>query len=119
MFPAMHTTTTRPDRPAQPLAGLFRGFAEPSRLRILMALRDGEKSVSELCDATGLTQSNVSNHLACLLGCRIVTREARGRFAWYRLAGDRVEALLALGEEIAGASAGGGACCPVCGSAPW
>ncbi|NUQ83710.1 MAG: winged helix-turn-helix transcriptional regulator [Anaerolineales bacterium] len=47
-------------------AKLFRGFADPSRLSILEALRESECTVSDLVQTTGLTQPNVSNHLACL-----------------------------------------------------
>jgi DNA-binding transcriptional ArsR family regulator len=100
-------------------ATLFRGFADPSRLRIVEALRPGERTVTELCEATGLTQSNVSNHLACLLGCHLVHREQRGRFAYYTLADERIEALLSLGGEIAEGVGAGTTCCPVCGSKPW
>jgi DNA-binding transcriptional ArsR family regulator len=98
-------------------ARLFRGFAEPSRLLIAHALCHGERTVSEICEETGLTQPNASNHLACLLGCGLVSREPRGRFAYYRLADDRIEALLTLGEEIASGVQEGAECCPVCGSA--
>ena len=86
---------------------------------ILDALRGGEKPVSAICRATGLTQPNVSNHLACLLGCRLVDREQRGRFVYYRLADERIEALLSLGEEIAAGIGEGGRCCPICGSDSW
>jgi DNA-binding transcriptional ArsR family regulator len=98
---------------------LFRGLAEPSRLSILDALRGGERTVGEIGEATGLTQPNTSNHLACLLGCRLVERERRGRFAYYRLADERIDALLQLGEEVASGIPGAGECCPVCGSGPW
>jgi DNA-binding transcriptional ArsR family regulator len=97
-------------------AHLFRSFAEPSRLLIVDALRDGERTVSEICEATGLSQPNASNHLACLLGCRLVERESRGRFAYYSLADSRVTALLALAEELLPGRGEGAACCPVCGS---
>jgi DNA-binding transcriptional ArsR family regulator len=116
---------THTSMPAIPLpsveskARLFRGFAEPSRLLILEALRDGEKTVSDICQATGLTQPNASNHLACLLGCRLVDREQRGRFAFYRLADGRIDALLSLGEEMTSGTGAGPACCPVCGSESW
>lgn len=103
----------------QPKATLFRGFADPSRLRIVEALRSGERTVTELCGATGLTQPNVSNHLACLLGCRLVHREQRGRFAYYALADERIEALLSLAEDVAGGLEAGASCCPVCGSEQW
>ena len=47
-------------------AKLFRGFADTSRLSILDALREGERTVSDLVQTTGFTQPNVSNHLSCL-----------------------------------------------------
>lgn len=81
-------------------AKLFRGLSDPSRLAILDAVGDEPRSVTEVCEITGLSQPNVSNHLACLLGCGLVAREQRGRFAYYQLADPRVAALLALGDEI-------------------
>ena len=102
-----------------PKAELFRGFAEPSRLLIIEALRAGPKTVSEICASTGLTQSNASNHLACLLGCGLVARQQIGRFAQYRLASDRIEALLALGDDIVSGASPARPCCPICGSNPW
>jgi ArsR family transcriptional regulator, cadmium/lead-responsive transcriptional repressor len=51
-------------------AKLFRGFSDPSRLSILDALQNGAPTVSEIVTETGLTQSNVSNHLACLRAAR-------------------------------------------------
>jgi DNA-binding transcriptional ArsR family regulator len=110
-------TSTPPS--VEPKARLFRGFAEPSRLLIAEALRSGERTVSEICQATGLSQPNASNHLACLLGCRLVSREPRGRFVYYRLADDRIDALLSLGEEIASGAGVDEECCPVCGSQSW
>lgn len=87
-------------------AKLFRGFSDPSRLSILESLREGPLSVGELVDATGLSQSNTSNHLACLLDCGLVEREQQGRRAIYRL-GDGVDALLAQVDELLGGSAQG------------
>lgn len=81
-------------------AKLFRGFADPSRLSILESLREEARSVSQIVEMTGLTQSNASNHLACLLDCGLVEREQRGRFAYYQLADWRVGDLLATGDEI-------------------
>lgn len=75
-------------------AKLFRGFADPSRLSILEALREGEKTVSELVAATGLSQSNVSNHLACLRDCGLVSTRPEGRFAVYSLSDAAVDDLL-------------------------
>jgi DNA-binding transcriptional ArsR family regulator len=81
-------------------AKLFRGFADPSRLSILEALRQGERTVSDLVQATGLTQSNLSNHLSCLRDCGLVTPRQQGRFSYYSLSDDRVASLLLLADEL-------------------
>lgn len=81
-------------------AKLFRGFADPSRLSILEALREGERTVSDLVEATGFTQPNVSNHLSCLRDCGLVTARQQGRFAYYSLSDERVARLLLLADEL-------------------
>jgi ArsR family transcriptional regulator, cadmium/lead-responsive transcriptional repressor len=93
-------------------AKLFRGFADPSRLSILESVREGARSVTEIVKISGLTQSNVSNHLACLLDCGLVEREQRGRFAFYRLADPRVGQFLSLGDAILTDVARGVYVCP-------
>jgi len=65
--------TPRYDLPLK--AKLFRGLGDPSRLGILETLRTGSMSVGQLVLATGLSQPNVSNHLARLHGCGLVVRE--------------------------------------------
>jgi len=83
-------------------AKLFRGFADPSRLSIMETLRDGEMTVTEIVETTGLGQSNISNHLACLRDCGLVTAEQDGRYVRYRLSDPRVEQLLAHADELLG-----------------
>ena len=81
-------------------AKLFRGFADPSRLAILDSLRDGPLTVGEIAETTNLSQSNASNHLACLFECGLVTREQRGKFVAYSLADERVAALLEMADGV-------------------
>ena len=81
-------------------ARLFRGFADPSRLAILEALRRGPLTVTEVVQTTGLTQSNVSNHLGCLRDCGLVASEQKGRYVRYRLSDERVARLLNLADEL-------------------
>lgn len=81
-------------------AKLFRGFGDPSRLAILEALRGGPLTVGEIVQATGLSQSNVSNHLGCLRDCGLVTSEQNWRYVTYHLSDDRVGDLLALAESL-------------------
>ena len=86
-------------------AKLYRGFSDGSRLSILEALRGGTLSVSEIVEATGLSQSNVSNHLACLLDCGLVSREQEGRYVYYQLSDPRVADLLELADSVLAAVA--------------
>ncbi|GMA60330.1 metalloregulator ArsR/SmtB family transcription factor [Alicyclobacillus fastidiosus] len=81
-------------------AKFFRGLADASRLALLLALREGEKNVTTLIEETGLTQSNVSGHLACLKDCGLVESRQEWRNVYYRLADERVEGLLRAADEI-------------------
>ncbi|HSG48700.1 MAG TPA: metalloregulator ArsR/SmtB family transcription factor [Longimicrobiales bacterium] len=110
----MTATSVEPRLPAG-RAKLFHGLAEPSRLRILYALADGPLNVSEVVERTGLTQPNASNHLACLLGCGLVSRSREGRFSYYRHADEDVTTLLAVADRIVSDSASTILECPHCG----
>lgn len=61
------------------IASWFRTLAEPSRLKILRALEEGdEMNISELVEATGLTQANVSRHVQSLVDAGMVGRRKEG-----------------------------------------
>ena len=81
-------------------AKLFRGFSDPSRLSILEVLRSGPMSVGEVVASTGYAQSNVSSHLACLYECGLVSRRQQGKYVYYSLSDERVEAILRLGDSL-------------------
>ena len=81
-------------------ARLFRGFSDMSRLSILEVLRDGPLPVGCIVEKTGLSQSNVSNHLRCLLDCDLVVLTPQGRYTLYQLSDQRVAALLGLADEL-------------------
>ena len=68
------------------VAARFKVLGEPARLQILNALRSGELTVTELIDATGLGQANVSKHLQLLHAHGFVARRKEGLFAYYELA---------------------------------
>lgn len=81
-------------------AKLFRGFSDTSRLTILEVLRAEPLTVSAIVERTGLSQSNVSNHLACLRDCDLVTSSQHGRYTSYQLSDGRVDALLGLADAL-------------------
>lgn len=85
---------------AEVLARFFRGLDDPTRVLILESLLDGEKNVSELVELVGSLQARVSSHLGCLRWCGYVTTRRDGRNVYYRLADDRVRALLRIAQEL-------------------
>jgi DNA-binding transcriptional ArsR family regulator len=68
------------------VAERFKALADPARVRLLSVLRDGERSVGELVELTGLTQANVSKHLARLHHLGFVARHRDGVHILYRVA---------------------------------
>jgi len=68
------------------VAERFKALADRARVRLLNALRDGERSVGELVGDTGLTQANASKHLARLHQLGFVTRRRDGMHTFYGLA---------------------------------
>jgi len=89
------------------IAERFKALAEPARLRILNALRDGERTVSELMEETGFGQANISKHLQMLHSLGFVERRKEGLFVHYRLADESVFQLcdIVCGRLAAEASA--------------
>lgn len=72
----------------QQVAEYFDVLAEPMRLRILNLLRNEEKCVQELVDATAMSQANVSKHLKVMLQAGILSRRTEGTSAFYSVADD-------------------------------
>jgi len=91
--------------PEQPLevdivAKYFRGFGDPTRVQILEALAEGERSVGELVELIGAPQPKVSSHLACLRWCGFVESRREYRTVYYRVADRRVEKMIALARSL-------------------
>ena len=92
-----------PDSPARSdlVAKYFRALGDPTRLRILGLLQaEGELSAGELTRRLGQPQPKVSNHLACLRWCGFVATRRQHRLVYYRLADQRVAALLELADGL-------------------
>lgn len=72
-----------PPEVVQQVSDYFSVLGEPMRLRILNLLRDGEKCVQDLVEATETSQANVSKHLKVMLQAGILTRRSKGTLAYY------------------------------------
>lgn len=74
------------DRALELVAHRFKLLSEPTRLRLLQLLMQGEKSVNELVSATNTTQANVSKHLGILADGGLVARRKVGVSTYYSIA---------------------------------
>jgi DNA-binding transcriptional ArsR family regulator len=72
------------------LARFGHALSDPTRARLMLALRDGPGYPAELADLLGTTRQNLSNHLACLRGCGLVVAVPEGRRTRYELADARM-----------------------------
>ena len=88
-----------PDSLAELIAQRFRVIGEPTRIRILDRLREGETSVQDLTDALGSSQQNVSKHLGVLAQAGIVGRRKEGNLSLYSIVD---ESVFALCEQVCG-----------------
>lgn len=65
-------------------------LSDRTRTRILLELADGPRCPSDLAESLGASRQLVSNQLACLRGCGLVTTSREGRRTWYRLADEHL-----------------------------
>jgi DNA-binding transcriptional ArsR family regulator len=72
------------------LARFGHALSDPTRSRVLLALREGPSYPSDLADALGVSRQSLSNHLTCLRGCGLVVAVPEGRRARYELADSRL-----------------------------
>jgi DNA-binding transcriptional ArsR family regulator len=79
-----------PDDLVALLAERFRALGEPTRIKLLERLREGEATVLELTEVVGTTQQNVSKHLHVLQQAGIVARRKQGNFAYYRIVDETI-----------------------------
>ncbi|WP_406830215.1 metalloregulator ArsR/SmtB family transcription factor [Pedococcus sp. KACC 23699] len=83
------------DDQAQLAAETFRMLADPTRVKLLWALMQGESSVSCLAELAGATPTSVSQHLAKLRLAGLVRGRREGTFIYYTAANTHVQSLLA------------------------
>ncbi|WP_454915363.1 ArsR/SmtB family transcription factor [Xanthobacter sediminis] len=83
------------DDRSEAAAQFLSGLANPRRLRILCQLSSGEKSVSELSAATGISQTSMSQHLSKLKGEGIVSFRRDHRHLYYYISSPVVIEIMA------------------------
>ena len=82
----------------QVLARFGHALSDPTRARLLLALREAPGYPAELADLLAVSRQNLSNHLSCLRGCGLVVAVPEGRRARYELADTRLRH--ALGDLL-------------------
>src|SRR5450759_2886239 len=88
----MNTTPSLPDHvPAPGVSEALRAIGEPTRVRIIEYLRQGERCVCELGSAIGLSADLDSHHLKVLKASGLIAERRAGRWVYYSLAPDRLE----------------------------
>lgn len=81
---------------AERLATMFKALGDPTRVRLLSliaAAEGGEACICDLIDPVGLSQPTVSHHMRQLVGAGLVTREQRGKWAYFAVVRETLEAL--------------------------
>jgi DNA-binding transcriptional ArsR family regulator len=99
--PAEHGPASRalPGSEADELAETLKALASPGRLRLLVELLDGERTVEQLAAAAGLTPSATSHHLRILRALRLVRVRRAGRHAHYALHDHHIADLLSAARH--------------------
>lgn len=84
------------EREAEELASAFKVLSDPVRLRLLsMIANTDEACACDLTEPLGRSQPTISHHLALLTDAGLVTREKRGKWAYYRVVPERLAVLRA------------------------
>ena len=81
------------DRVFESVAELFAVLSTPIRLKIISAVCQREKNVSELLSEIKTTQPNMSQHLSMLYRCGVLAKRREGTQVYYRLQSERVATL--------------------------
>lgn len=84
------------DQALEIVARRFAVLAEPMRLRLIQALFAGERNVTELVEATGGTQANISRHLQTLIAAHVLARRKDGLQVFYRISDPTIPKLCEL-----------------------
>lgn len=81
------------------IAELFKGFCDPTRVQILSLLAEREMCVTDIAEATQVTQSAISHQLRLLKQMQLIKFRREGKNVLYSLADDHVYTILQMGLE--------------------
>ncbi len=95
LVPAVHVTTDE----VEMLADLFSHTSDPTRLKVLLHLLEGEQCVCAISDKLDVSVSAVSHQLRRLRTGGLISRRKQGRHVYYSLADDHVRTLISVGLE--------------------
>lgn len=89
------------DQSAETLARMFKALGDPTRVKLLSMMAsapDGEACICDMTQPVGLSQSTVSHHMKLLVAAGLVTRDQRGKWAYYRVVPSGLRSLAAALE---------------------
>jgi DNA-binding transcriptional ArsR family regulator len=92
-------TDSMDDRIASRLAEVFSALSDPSRIRIIFALKNDELNVGRIAEVVGISESAVSHHLRGLRQMRLVRARKQGRLVYYMLDDDHIADLFQRGLD--------------------
>lgn len=99
MDPTIQIETAIAEETAIHLAEIFRALADPTRVRMLCHLMNGEMNVGALAELVGISEPGVSHHLRSLRLLRIVKARKQGREVYYSLTDEHVRELIRYGLD--------------------
>src|SRR5690625_5912107 len=76
------------------------GFSHKTRVQILESIKEEEKTVSQIVDDLNGSQSNISQHLACLKGCGLIIGRQDGKYTYYSLRNQQIKELLNMFDVV-------------------
>ncbi|WP_433956686.1 ArsR/SmtB family transcription factor [Cytobacillus horneckiae] len=78
----------------------LRGFGDKTRIQILECIKHQEKTVKQIVEEINGSQSNISQHLACLRGCGIIAGRQEGKYIFYSLRNEKIKDLLTMFDFV-------------------
>lgn len=95
------------DDSAERLAQVFKALGDPTRVRLISLIAAADGAEACICDLTapvGLSQPTVSHHMRVLAQAGLVTREQRGKWAYFRLVDEAFDALREAVDSVSSRS---------------